>query len=383
MSPNEKMSKVLIAQSILYSFAIIKILALDYQIIATVEDYGYTGIYLKNHIGVQKLTPIRAHKKVGGYGAYITEALLPIKRDEFEGEAGYQKFNLRIEQKVNSRVEKNDVNNITFYGDAGVEPLQLAKFEDLGLITDYETVFNDHLIGMPFSLKYYSQEMVANPETILEQAKRVYETVSTTYTAKNLLGYVPAYVYHRELEKFIQIYQNGPTIREKGESYNVVLLMVDFKRRNPDALKRQLAMLLRLKNRYLNEGFYLFYYAMNVGRPRLSEKKKSALALDFLTTLIGFDVVGSSHTSIPQSKRYGYTRKPVEFSIDDFCYHIIEQKTDQNTYEKIRANNYQKQSEFLRNTTIQLQRNPSTLQAEIEKRPEANKFIKEMLGYTH
>lgn len=159
--------------------------------------------------------------------------------------------------------------------------------------------------------------------------------------------------------------------------------MVDFKRRNPDALKRQLAMLLRLKNRYLNEGFYLFYYAMNVGRPRLSEKKKSALALDFLTTLIGFDVVGSSHTSIPQSKRYGYTRKPVEFSIDDFCYHIIEQKTDQNTYEKIRANNYQKQSEFLRNTTLQLQRNPSTLQAEIEKRPEANKFIKEMLGYTH
>lgn len=105
-------------------------------------------------------TPSRAFRKVNSpYDkSYFTEVLTAIKHDNLVGQKNYDSFNNSIEQKIKKKETNGNINIISFFGDKQTDISDISRFEDIGLIYNFEKLFNDHLISTPFSLSLYDKD---------------------------------------------------------------------------------------------------------------------------------------------------------------------------------------------------------------------------------
>ena len=330
------------------------------------DNVYYTELKTHN-MEKEKLTPSRAFKKtVNKFNySYITEAFIPIKFDEIKGQKNYSSFNDKIDDKLNRKIVKGNINIITMFGDKEVNMSTLSNFEDLGLISDYEKKFNDYLVGLPFTMRFYKDFDLSK---IYSETTKAYKDFTSISDSKNILGYIPAYSNYSEMEKYFEFYQKNANKTIIGESsMNLIPLMIDFKRSNPDKFIRTISKLYRLKLQYIKEGYYPFYYAMNISKPRLNAG--SQLAKEFLLTFLNFDIIGSSITFIPKNGGGGPSNG-IDFNINNYKYSKTGNTGDIN---KIKADIYKKQTEYLNNIYANNQINN-----ELSKRSEANKYIKSL-----
>lgn len=112
-------------------------------------------------------------------------------------------------------------------------------------------------------------------ENILTRVKNSFDDFATSLNTKNIFCYIPAYIKYNQLNDFIKFYSSEDlwTVSHSEGTFNAIPLYVDFKRSNPDTFKRSVAMLFKLKQKYIKEGFYPVYYATNseIGISLLSE----------------------------------------------------------------------------------------------------------------
>ena len=133
---------------------------------------------------------------------------------------------------------------------------------------------------------------------------------------------------------------------------------------------QSLAKLNQIKNEYLKEGFYLFYYGFNPRIPAVTQKRNAdgALAKEFLLTYFGFDIIGASyammHGGDPVDKH------PVKatgvFQQSDFKYHM--EILGQYDYDRTKQRNFLNQNDFLKNVPTQIKSKPKFAIEELQKK---------------
>ena len=339
------------------------------------SDEGFFSMNIANIEGNVRTTPSRAFRKVNSpYDkSYFTEVLTAIKHDNLAGQKNYDSFNNSIEQKIKKKETNGNINIISFFGDKQTDISDISSFEDIGLIDNFEKLFNDHLISTPYSLSLYNKDGF---DSILPQVKNSFDSFATSLNTKNIFCYIPAYINYKQLEDFIKFYsgKNLGTVVHSGGEFNAIPLYVDFKRSNPDTFKRSVAMLYRLKQKYMKEGFYPIYYAANISKPRLSNKKITTIAREFMLSFLGFDIIGASLAFQPREGPVGYTptNKYIDFDLSNFNY-FYKDESDMNYKE---ANN--KKAQVLSTQTDYLSKiqDKSEVDTELSTRPEAKKYIK-------
>ncbi|WP_287961436.1 hypothetical protein [Acidiplasma sp.] len=346
---------------------------MDFNLIDINEDNNYYKMEIKNREGIKKLTPARGFKKIDDNSyPYFNEVLSSIKHDKLSGMNNYDTFDRNIEHRIKSKESKNNINIITFYGDKNTDILEMSKFEDIGLIDNFEKLFNDNIISMPYALSLYEKGALEN---IFDGIKKSYDNFISTLNTKNIFCYVPAYVKYKDLDQFLRFYseKNLGTVNGGGQSYNAIPLYIDFKRSNPDAFKRTIAMLFKLKKQYMKDGFYPVLYAANVSRPRILNTGSRVIAREFLLAFLGFDIIGSSLAFNPRASKMGYTHdnKLLEFSMETFEYSYNNKNINKKSYkDKNKSEIYSRQSSFLGGLNGEQTKN------ELKKRPGAEKYIK-------
>ncbi|MEM0135775.1 MAG: hypothetical protein QXU18_11240 [Thermoplasmatales archaeon] len=337
------------------------------------------SLSVSNREGINRKTPSRAYKKVDetSNNQYFSEVFIPIASNDLQGQEGYDEFDKRIEQRVKKKEVDGNINIVSFFGDKDVDPEKIANFEDIGLLSKFEVLFNDHLMGMPYSFKFYGS---GNFDEIYQKSTKIYETFSSVLEKKNLLGYVPAFVNYNALENYVNFYagkNNGEVIAEGGERMNAIPLMIDFKRSNPDSYKRSVAKLRNLKLKYINEGFYPIYYAYNVSRPRMSKNKRTDIAKEFLLSFLGFDIIGATNAMLPR-RGGGRKNKRVDFKIDSFTYYYTGDDVSSRRADQLKASIYGIQSNYLGHIHEKVKENKEYVKKEMESRKDANEYIKTM-----
>ncbi|MCL4356601.1 MAG: hypothetical protein M1460_01875 [Candidatus Thermoplasmatota archaeon] len=355
---------------------------MDYKLLYGEENRNSVfNLRIKNREGEIRETPSRAFKKVSFNfdKKYFTELMISIKNDELKGKPNYAKFDENIERKLKKKEVKNNVNIISFYGDKNTDINNLVKFEDLGLLSNFETLFNDHLITMPYSLSLYDSSL----DEIYQQVTNSFDTFFTTLTSKNLFGYVPAYVKYGEIDKFINFYSGKSlgTVNENETKYNAIPLLIDLKRSAPDSFMRSIAMLHQLKIKYMAEGYYPIYYAANVSRPRTSDKKQRTLAKEFMLAFLGFDIIGASHAVHPkEGKGGGGEGNFFDFDLGTFSY--IKTGNKGNTYktDKSKAEIFSTQTSYLNLIHNNTLTDTKYLENEFNKRKEAKDYVDTING---
>jgi hypothetical protein len=350
---------------------------MDYKLLSGDENSnGVFNLEIRNRAGVTRETPSRAFKRVSSDfdNKYFTEVMIPIRSSEFKGEPDYPKFDKNIESKLKKKEVENNINIISFYGDKNTDINNLVKFEDLGLLSNFETLFNDHLIAMPYPLSLHNSSFAE----IYQQVTDSFDTFFTTLNSKNLLGYVPAYVKYGEIEKFIKFYSDKKlgTVNENGTEYNAIPLLIDFKRSAPDGFKRSIAILHRLKVEYMAEGYYPIYYAVNVSMPKIGNKRQKELAKEFMLSFLGFDIIGASQAVPPGGGRGGGGPSSfINFELDSFNYFRTENKGYAYKTDITKAEIFHAQTSYLNQIHKNTLTDPSYLENEFKKRKEAKDYV--------
>lgn len=341
------------------------------------EEASFFTSILQNRENDTHFLPTRAYRKSYSefYDKYINEVLIGITKNDLT-QSGYENFNRTIEERLKKKSIGNKINIITFFGDKDVDLRELLSFEDINLLADFEQRYNDHLVSYPFTLKF--QDDTYNAENILSDIQSTYRDFISTLKTSNILGYIPSYVSHRDLDGFIRLYtDSGSSIETPLGKLNYVPLMVDLKNSLPDKFKRSLAKLRQLKVAYLKEGYYLSYYGFGVGTPRVSQKRniEQTLAKEFLLSFLGFDIVGGSHARIAG----GGGGNPSDekstgvFNSDDFNYHLT--RVSSKLYPRIKPQNFAAQTDYLLSLNQRMSKERTVAQSELERRPEAFEYI--------
>lgn len=355
---------------------------MDYKLLSGEENSnGVFNLKIQNREGEIRETPSRAYKRTNSDfdNRYLTEVMISIRSDELKGEPGYTKFDKNIESKLKRKEVKDNINIISFYGDKNTDINNLVKFEDLGLLSNFETLFNDHLIAMPYPLSLHDSSF----DEIYNQVTNSFDTFFTTVTSKNLFGYVPAYVKYGEIEKFINFYSGKllGTVNENGTKFNAIPLLIDLKRSSPDSFMRSIAMLHRLKSKYMTEGYYPIYYAANVSRPRTSDKKQKTLAKEFMLSFLGFDIIGASQAVPPRDGRGGGgPGNFIQFELDSFSYVKTANKGYAYKTDKSKAETFYTQTSYLNQIHKNTLLDRKYLDNEFKKRKEAKDYVDTISG---
>lgn len=355
---------------------------MDYKLLSGLENNkNVYNLKLQNREGEIRNTPSRAFKRVSSEydDKYFTEIVIPIRSNELKGEPGYSKFDKNIESKLKKKEVKDNINIISFYGDKNTDINNLVKFEDLGLLSNFETLFNDHLIAMPYSLSLYTLSF----DAIYHEVINSFDTFFTTLTTKNLFGYVPAYVRYGEIEKFINFYSGKSLgiVNENGTKYNAIPLLIDLKRSAPDSFMRSIAMLHRLKRKYMAEGYYPIYYAANVSRPRTSDKKQKALAKEFMLSFLGFDIIGATQAVPPkEGGGGGGPSNFVDFELDSFSYVKTGNKGYSYKTDQSKAQIFYTQTSYLNQIHEKTLIDEEYVDNEFKKRKEAKDYVDNISG---
>jgi len=343
------------------------------------EEASFFTSQLKNRENDLHNLPSRAFRKTSSdfYDSYLNEVLIGIRTEDLsESSPGYDNFNRTIEPKLKKKSVSDEINIITFFGDRDIDLKQLLSFEDINLLADFEQRYNDHLVSLPFTLKF--REDTYNATQILDDIRASYPNFASTLRTTNLLGYVPAFVSHRELEKFIQLYlDTASTVSTPAGSLNYVPLLIDCKNSLPDKFKRSLAKLRQLKLKYLEEGFYLSYYGFSLGTPRVSEKKQinTTLAREFLLSFLGFDIIGGAHTRIKAGGGgNSFDEKAAGiFARDDFSYHL--RRLPKREYDRVKPENFADQTAYLSGLSRDMQTNRELAKSELKSRKDAFEYV--------
>ena len=340
------------------------------------NDSNIYSLSVSNREGIRRKTPSRAFRKVPGVtnDQYFSEVFVPISSDDLPGKDSYEEFDKRIEQRIKKKEVDGNINVFSFFGDKEVDPQKVANFEDIGLLSKFEVLFNDHLIGMPYSFKFYREGAF---DEIFEESTKIYETFSSVLDGKNLLGYIPAYISYNDLEKYVNFYSGKAkeqVILEGGEKLNAIPLMIDFKRANPDGYMRSIAKLLELKRKYITEGYYPIYYAYNVSRPRMSKNKRIDIAKEFLLSFLGFDIIGASNAVLPGGGGSN-TNKRVDFDLGKFVYGYTNQNISSYNSNKLKASIYGEQSRYLGSVHEKSIEDNKYVKKELTARREATEYL--------
>lgn len=343
------------------------------------EEASFFTSLMKNHENDSHYLPSRAFRKTSSdfYDRYLNEVLIGIRTEDLsDNTQGYNNFNRTIEPRLKKKSVSDKINIITFFGDRDIDLNQLLSFEDINLLADFEQRYNDHLVSLPFTLKF--REDTYNATEILNDIRKSYSDFVSTLRTTNLLGYVPAYVSHRELENFIRLYlDTASTVSTPLGTLNYVPLLIDCKNSLPDKFKRSLAKLRQLKLKYLEEGIYLSYYGFGLGTPRVSEKKQinTTLAREFLLSFLGFDIIGGSHTRIKGGGGgNSFDEKAAGiFARDDFSYHL--QRVGRRDYDRVKPTNFADQTEYLSGLSKSMQTNRDLAKSELRCRKDAFEYV--------
>ena len=343
------------------------------------NDSNVFSLSVSNREGVNRRTPSRAYKRVSGASndKFFSEVFVPITLSDLPGQGGYDEFDKRIEQRVKKKEVDGNINIFSFFGDKDVDPERVANFEDIGLLSKFEVLFNDHLVGMPYSFEFYGG---GGFDEIYKKSTKIYETFSSVLEGKNLLGYVPAFVSYNDLEKYINFYSGkakGEVIAEGGEKLNAIPLMIDFKRSNPDSYKRSIAKLLELKLKSIREGYYPIYYAYNVSRPRMSKNKREEIAKEFLLSFLGFDIIGASNAVLSGGGGSKMNKK-VDFELEKFIYKYTNEDISPHGSEKLKAYIFGVQSDYLNEIHQKTKDNGDYVKKELSSKKEATDYINTM-----
>ncbi len=338
------------------------------------NDENVFSLTFANRENIINNSPSRAFKKYGSNSNKLfTEVFLSIKNEEING-SKYDSFNNNIERKLKRSESNDNINIITFFGDKYVDSNKLSNFEDIQLLSNFESLFNDNLICMPYTQKFYFDSF----DTIFDKTKEIYNTFSGVLTKTSLVGYLPAYLHYRDADKFLKFYSGKATgdVYNNGSTLNAIPLMIDFKRSNPDNFKRFVAYLLKLKQKYIKEGYYPIYYAFNVNRPRLSKKRDTEAAKEFLLSLLGFDIIGASNAIIAG---YGtnYSNE-VNFDISSFSYKFTGSKINTGDAYDNKNMMYNSQTAYLTNIHTNSLNDKDYVKKELGSRKMAMDYIKTM-----
>jgi hypothetical protein len=330
--------------------------------------------------GVLRKTPSRAFKKITSKNnsntSYFTEVMLQIKHGELSDGPNYSEFDQNIETRIKNKEVMNNINIISFFGDNDTDINNLVNFKDIGLLSNFEALFNDHIITLPYSLSLYN----CQSDNILSYIKSASDSFFSVLNSKtNLFGYVPLYISYREIEQFLDFYANkfNLSISYNGGTYNAIPLMIDFKRTLPDKFKRSVAYLYELKKKYLKEGFYPLYYAANVSMPRSSAKKTTALAKEFMLSFLGFDIIGNSQAiNVQENQGFGSNgTKPLSFDQPSFNY-IYGNGRISNYYKySIKSEIFKTQTTYLNKIHDETLNNDKYIEQELNKRNFAKEYI--------
>ena len=355
---------------------------MDYKLLSGEENNnGVFNLIFQNREGEMRRTPTRAFKRINSDfdNKYLTEVMIPIRSDELKGEPRYPKFDKNIESKLKKKEVKDNVNIISFYGDKNTDISNLVKFEDLGLLSNFETLFNDHLIAMPYPLSLHDSDF----DEIYIQVTNSFDAFFTTLSSKNLFGYVPAYVKYGEIDKFINFYSGKSLglVNENGTKYNAIPLLIDLKRSAPDKFMRSIAMLHQLKTKYMKEGYYPIYYAANVSRPRISDKKQKTLAKEFMLAFLGFDIIGATLAMPPRDGRGGGGQGNfIDFELDSFSYVKTGNKGYAYKTDKAKGETFNTQTSYLNQIHKNTLEDTNYLENEFKKRKEAKDYVDAISG---
>ena len=349
------------------------------ELVGSGENSSYFHTTIANREHDKRILPARAFRKTQKEfdGCFINEVLIPISAQDLpENKEGYDIFDRTIEPKLSKKTVKDKINIITFFGEKTLELKDLLCFEDINLLTDFNQKYNDHFVTLPFTLKF--RDKATKPDQILTEIKSLYSDFTSTLNQTNLLGYVPAYASFREINKFVDLYiENNQSIKSDLGQLNFVPLMIDCKATSPDHLMRSLAKLSQIKNEYLKEGYYLFYYGFNPRIPAVNQKnnKTDALAKEFLLSYLGFDVIGASyalmHGGGPTDK---HPQKSIGvFEDTDFKYHL--ESVGQYDYDRTKQRNFLAQNTVFESISSKIPDKPSIAIDELQKRKDAFDYV--------
>jgi hypothetical protein len=329
---------------------------------------------LRNVEGNEKFTPSRAFKRTNSDPdrAYFTEVFISLRNDEMKDGANYDRFDTTIEAKLKKKEVTDNINIISFYGDNQTEIEKLSKFEDLGLLTNFEGLFNDHLIALPYSLKLQNSEF----NNIFSNIRSAFDHFVSTLSTENIFGYLPVYARYSEFKSYFDFYSGKKLgkVRRSDETYNAIPLLIDFKRANPDGYKRSVAYLLQMKKEYMKEGYYPIYYAANVSRPRIGKNTSIAIAKEFLLSFVGFDIIGASQ-AVPPHKGGGGEGKKIRFDLERFNYSYTGERESGYKGDKTKSAIFENQTKYLHEIHEKTLINPKYVIEELVRRPDAKNYI--------
>ncbi|WMT53773.1 hypothetical protein [Ferroplasma acidiphilum] len=349
------------------------------------NSYSVFNLNMRNHENVIRKTPSRAFKKIPATNnnntSYFTEVMIQIRNGELSDGPNYYKFDHNIETRIKKKEVANNINIISFYGDNNTDINNIVNFKDIELLSNFQALFNDHIITLPYSLSLYK----CQSDNILSYVKSASDSFFSVLNSKtNIFGYLPLYISYREIEKFLTFYANkfNLSVSYNGGSYNAIPLMIDFKRTSPDTFMRSVAYLYELKRKYLNDGFYPLYYAANVSMPRSSIKKTTALAKEFMLSFLGFDIIGNSQAiHLPQNPRFGGVRpKSISFDQQSFNYIFDNNQTSKYNKDAIKSQIFETQTTYLNKIHDETLNNNKYVELELNKRKVANKYINTLKG---
>lgn len=343
---------------------------------------SFYNLEIQNVEGNSHLLPSRAFKKIPNISEkqHINEVVINIKKEYINKDTD----NVELEDKLKRASTKDEVNIVTFFGNNDVELKDLIKYRDVGLLASFESLYNDHLVSIPFSFKF-RQDGFGSEKINKEIMTYLDGFIGSTANKKNILGYVPAYSWYRDIESLVKFYSDELGSTSSKEKYTYVPLLIDYKSCNVDRFKRSTAILNELKRKYLKDNVYLLYYAFSVSTPRLTRKKNKevknsvilgkTLAKEFLLSFLGFDIIGSAHAKQlyntqkavpPEPKKVG------EFKDQDFFYYPSSNKEFPNV-QKIR--NMEIQNDYLEKLSKTVAQDSELPAKELRKRKEASEYV--------
>lgn len=357
---------------------------MDVNFIGHSSEVSYYDLELKNREGFRQALPIRAIKKIPSTSEvqpnHVNEVLIPIKKQDLD-----KSNDDDLEIKLSRSSTKDHINVINFFSNSDVDLKDLLRYRDVGLLAKFEQIYNDHFVSLPFSLKFREEGYMS--DGIPNEIKKYFsDFISSTSYKKNIMGYIPAYSWYKDIEKLVEFYINsGIGSTTKGQGYNLIPLMVDYKGCNVDRFKLATSVLHEVKEKYLKEKVYLLYYAFSVGTPRLSKKSQKitvetkkaekVLAKDFLLSFLGFDIIGSNYARQTNHKAKWHLPLPKEvgeFKQEDFFYHPTEDKRLQSE-QKIK--NLMNQNRYLNDISVKFNKDSELPLKEMQKRQQANSYI--------
>lgn len=345
---------------------------------------SFYSLKIQNAEGDNHLLPARAFKKLQtNQKQHINEVLINIKKEYIErGDID----NIELEEKLKRASTKNEINIITFFGSKDVELKDLIRNRDTGLLASFESLYNDHLVSIPFSLKF-RQEGFESEKINNEIKMYMDDFIGSTAKKENILGYVPAYSWYKNIEDLVKFYVDKIGSTSYGpEKFTYVPLLIDYKSSNVDRFRRSTAILNEMKRKYLKEGTYLLYYAFSVATPRLIRHKNNVvkntvtfektLAKEFLLSFLGFDIIGSAHAKQLYDKQKAVPAEPKkvgEFKDSDFFYYPSKNK-EFPLVQKIR--NMEMQNNYLSELSNTVSKDGELPRKELRKRKEASEYVK-------